>query len=328
MATIKGQELSKLIALFKKRGACFYHACQYKDFKTYLCLGGVPSRSLMEKSGKSGLPFTQFVTDEQDRTNGVWDKVFGNLTDFGFGFARGEKNPHTAPTPNPYGPIQLVYRPEVFEEVEDVAICLRSAGGRNFDRDKEALANTEEVNRIFLNPLQEENTLPTFDQAYIKFSADLKKEFGFGVDYKRTLNPEVSMIVNGEKISFAQIDKILVDFYEVDGISLLSKVQQTLKNWYGLKCEVSTRDYHEEEGEDRKNILTELTGLMLQGKQNFADFKAETTLSPYTIDWLNRIEKGNLIYQFNRFAEYLRSGTVLELHSENMDSRPLSSPND
>ena len=61
-----------------------YHACQLSDFASYLSLGGIPSRALLETNG---LPFTPFKTDTIDQENGVWDKVFINLSDFGHFFA-------------------------------------------------------------------------------------------------------------------------------------------------------------------------------------------------------------------------------------------------
>ncbi len=89
MSLIQNSEIVSLIDLFNRREAKIYHACQYRDFKTYLELGGVPSRNLMESSG---LPYTSFDTDDEDKTNEVWAKVFGNLSDFGFAFAKGSRN--------------------------------------------------------------------------------------------------------------------------------------------------------------------------------------------------------------------------------------------
>jgi hypothetical protein len=124
-------KIEGLVALFRARGVSLYHACQYKDFVSYLELGGVPSRFVL---AHGGLESTPFATDEADQKNGVWDKVFFNLEDFGCTFANGGRA-----VPNPYGPVLLRLRPSVLLGAKDVAVCLRSAGTRGFDRRRESL---------------------------------------------------------------------------------------------------------------------------------------------------------------------------------------------
>lgn len=85
MAIVDKQEIEKIITSLEARDAKLYHACQLEDFKSYLALGGVPSRN---KLLGSGLKFTEFDTDTIDKQNKVWDKVFGNFSDFGQVFAR------------------------------------------------------------------------------------------------------------------------------------------------------------------------------------------------------------------------------------------------
>ena len=80
------------------------------------------------------MPFTRFDTDEQDRKNFVWDKVFCNLDDFGCWFAEGE-----GAVPNPYGPIQMRICPEFVFDARDIAVSLMSAGGLGFDREDESI---------------------------------------------------------------------------------------------------------------------------------------------------------------------------------------------
>ena len=87
--------------------------------------------------------FTNFETDQEDKKNAFWDKVFLKLHDFGEIFEKGNG------VPTVYGPIQFLLKPEVLVEASDVAISLRSAGSHGFDRNKEAWKGVEEVNRIF-----------------------------------------------------------------------------------------------------------------------------------------------------------------------------------
>src|SRR5262249_8889960 len=126
---IREGQIAKLVGLLKARGVSLYHACQLVDFRSYLALGGIPSRARLER-GK--LAFTAFESDTADHKNGVWDKVFVNLSDFGRTFASGGKG-----VPNPYGPILLKIRPEALLEASDLAICLRSASATDFNREAE-----------------------------------------------------------------------------------------------------------------------------------------------------------------------------------------------
>jgi hypothetical protein len=84
MPLIEGADLSEIVDLLKNRGVNFFHACQFKDFNSYLDLQGLPCRQLLEENGSAYTPFT---TDGRDRTNGVGDKVFGNFSDYGYVFA-------------------------------------------------------------------------------------------------------------------------------------------------------------------------------------------------------------------------------------------------
>ena len=113
---INYDEIQSLVTLLQKRQTLINHACQLIDFESYLALGGIPSRALL---ADSKLPFTPFETDTIDKENRVWDKVFGNLAEFGEIFANGKPWPPTV-----YGPIQLQLNPEVLLEASDVAVCL------------------------------------------------------------------------------------------------------------------------------------------------------------------------------------------------------------
>ena len=107
----KGNDIEQLVKLFNERGIVLYHACQLADLESYLYLGGIPSRALLESSGSN---FTKFASDEVDKKNGVWDKVFLNLSDFGVNFAS-PKNSNASPPkcfPNLYGPVLLIVKPE------------------------------------------------------------------------------------------------------------------------------------------------------------------------------------------------------------------------
>ncbi len=303
MPLIRDHEIANVIDLFNKRGVKIYHACQYRDFKTYLELSGVPSRNLMESSGS---PYTPFGTDDVDKTNEVWTKVFGNLSDFGYRFAQGRRNENTAPTPNPYGPILLVLNPEVLSEAEDVAICLKSAGGMDFNRESESLGSAGEVDRIFEHGI--ENAPSNFAKTYVKFDKALRSEFG----NEQAKTPEVSCTVENERLSFNHLEKIEVDPYVINQQNLFDKVR-TLKQRYGVNGAVWRRHYQE----GRLEIAQELADLLSQGLVTTNDIIHNERTSEGLRDWVARINRGRVDWQFDRFAKYLRIGTILELQNEN-----------
>lgn len=304
MPTITGTEILKLINLFNKRGVKFYHACQYKDFKTYIELGGVPSRNLMEQSG---LSYTHFDTDETDRTSAVWNKVFGNLQDFGISFAHGKpENASAASTPNPFGPVLLKFNPEVFREATDIAICLRSAGGRNFNREDEALSTATEVKRIFLYE-KIEDAPNEYARAYIKYAPQLRVEF----NDSEARSPEVSCIVENEIFSFTHLNSILIDPYVINDQRLLQKVNQ-IKNRKGLNGWINPRNYLE----GRHEIKQELANLLLQDFISIPQIIQNKNCSKNLRDWATRIQRANMMFYYTRFARYLQTGTILELNEE------------
>lgn len=303
MATIQGEGIERLIGIFRERGVKFYHACQYKDFKTYLDLGGVPSRNLMEQSG---LPYTIFDTDNTDRENEVWNKVFGNLQDFGYSFAQGQRNENTAPTPNPYGPILLIFNPEVFREATDVAICLRSTGGRDFNRENEALPNIEAVNRIF--KYEDTNQAPNdYAKAYIKYQQALRETFGD----PNAMTPEVSCIVPNGRFSFNHLFRVIIDPYIINSQNLKDKVL-SLKIQHRLDGVVWKRLYRE----GRMEMKQELANILLENFISIPELINAQNISDNLRDYATRIQRGNRTFFYNRFAKYLRTGTLLELNNE------------
>ncbi len=304
MSFIQGEQIYRLIKLFKEREVQFYHACQYKDFKTYLQLSGVPSRQLMQASG---LPYTPFDTDDVDQKNGVWDKVFGNLSDFGWSFAQGRRNENTAPTPNPYGPVLLVFNPEAFAEIIDIAICLRSAGADNFNRDGESLGSVEEIDRIFKHNLDDAPN--NYAKAYIKFSQALQQEF----NNPQAMSPEVSCTVSNERISFRHLSKIIVDPYQINNQILIAKVRQ-LKQKFRLNGVVWERRY----SQGRREVKQEFANLLIEKNITVDEVINDNQASQDLKDWASRIKKGGnkTITAYNRFSQYLRSGTILELFND------------
>jgi hypothetical protein len=306
MPLISGLELGRVIELLENRGVHFFHACQLKDLRTYLDLGGIPSRHAMQEAGR---PFTQFDSDQADQASGSWSKVFGNLSDFGWGFARGN---NTSAVPNPYGPILLVFDPHALESVDDLAICLRSAGIQGFNRTAESLASAAEVDRIFTNTYDPDET---YTNAYLKRSEELRAEFGARVGTAasagwRTLNPEVSCTVSDELIGFEHLIYVIVDSYTKDGTRLIDLVSAAL-NEHAVNTRVLARNYRV--GANRERILQDLLRSFDNGPISLQQFAGKSYLAPESREWADRVRSRNLGWQFDRYARYLYEGTLSEM---------------
>ena len=94
MPLIEGNDIGYLSNLFSDRNVFFYHACQLKDFRTYIQAVGIPLRNLMDGNQND---FTEFETDAADKENEVWNLMFGNLWDYGSTFANKMWGENSAP---------------------------------------------------------------------------------------------------------------------------------------------------------------------------------------------------------------------------------------
>ena len=300
MPLITGTGIAELVDLFEQRGVKFYHACQYKDFKSYLRLGGVPSRSLLSQNQ---LNYTRFDTDSRDVDNSVWDKVFGNLSDFGAPFFSGNDN--TASVPPPFGPILLVFNPRVFMEANDIAICLRSAGAENFDRERESLSSHIDINNIFRH-VDIDSSADSRELSYIKYNSELQQTFGV----RNAGSPEISCSTNTGMLSLNYLTNIRVDPYLFGSIILFTLVRDRVSSLHG------NFNIHVNERYTSTNTKREFTSVMvdLLSKSDVTahDVLNNVSLPAFIHNYINRVHA----YQFNRFAKYLREGTILDVLNE------------
>lgn len=273
----QGDDIKQLVATLKTRSVRLYHACQYQDFISYVRLGGVPSRALLERRRES---FTAFDTDGKDHTNGVWEKVFVNLEDFGRSFADGNRA-----VPNPYGPILLILRPEALLEAEDVAICLRSAGGRAFDRERESLTTIAEVERLF------------FAGSRLKWTEKLRLEFGNPEAHA----PEVSCTVSSGMLSLRFLEKVLVDPYVFFGVPLSTSVKHVVAK-HKIDVPVYRRDFG-----IRVPLYAELGAAVSEAVT--LDDLLRGDAGEDLKRWAAGVVGKKLRYQFDRYASYLGEGT-------------------
>jgi hypothetical protein len=294
VGVIQGAQIEELIRLLERRGVSLFHACQYADFCAYLALGGIPSRALLEGRGQ---PFTPFESDTHDRRNGAWNKVFVNLADFGEWFARGKSW-----VPNPYGPIAIQIRPAALLEAADVAVCYRSAGAADFDREREAIPQLEEIEGLFRYPL--ESGFPY--SIYLKSIPELQA-LRPGAKL-----PEVSCTVISGSLPLSQAIVVWTDPYVLGGRSLRDWVRAAMDD-AGVDIRLWARNCCGK----RRALYGELLWRVMAGCDSLRLLAADYAAGPELRVWATTALEQGLDYQFRRYAHYLRAGTIGPLAGSN-----------
>ena len=285
---ILGKSIASLSARFHDRGVLLYHACQLRDLASYLRVGGIPSRALLTAKR---LPFTPFVTDKLDRTNGVWDKVFVNLNDFGQSFASGEPL-----VPNPFGPILLLISPEALLRATSVAVCLRSAGTKGFRRQRESLKTVPEVEQLFVHPATANYSTTTLVHG--------KSMIRYLFNNQEAQLPEISITLRTQKIPFRHVKALVVDPYKIR--------DRSLRHWASLLL-ASTGTPRPVKGRasQRKQLYTELARFLSRHEHYFyLLFMHKKEVSKDLIEWAEQVAANGLDWQYERYARYLTDGTI------------------
>ena len=286
----QGQSISELIALFKRRNVKLYHACQLKDFTSYLKLGGIPSRNLLKKNRCN---FTKFDTDDNDIKNKVDSCVFLNMNDFSNFY-----HSSTNSVPSPFGPILIILEPKSLENFDDIAICLRSAGASGFNGVSESLTTTEEVNRLFKNGESEKYSF------YLKDTRVLAEEFSS--DSKKIVKgfPEISGRTPSEILNFESLIQIVVDPIENEETTLIKIIEERTKGTNLQDKAVQRASVNP--------IYTQLVSFVAHGASTLGDLK--NCEMEGVQNWAKKCQENqNLQFQFKRFAKYTREGTLCEM---------------
>lgn len=283
MALISGAALSQVAAELSRRKVKLCHACQLADFKSYLSIGGVPSRNLL---ATSELPYTAFDTDRKDQQSGVWRLVFFNLSDFGHWFAAGKNV-----VPNAFGPVLLCFDPMVIRQAADVSVTLRSAGGRGFDRTAEGI-NGDDVPRLFIDT----------ESRHVRFSDSLRAEFRC----PEAQSPEMNISFRDEVALLSHLAYIVVDPYGFATGSLPEVVREVVEG-HGRSWRVFKR-WCADGCEARYQVLL---NAILSGVRHACELTAFIPDGSPMSGWRDAIlSSANLSFQFGRYAGYLLEGTI------------------
>jgi hypothetical protein len=286
----EGGAIQELIDLLMRRQASLFHAVQFLDFQNYLELGGIPSRAYQHAHCEG---YTLLATDDNDKANGVWDKVFVNLADFGREFAQG-----TVAVPNAFGPITLQLKPNALLEADDVAICLRSAGAAGFRREQEALKSIAEIDGLFVYPAQ----VGFPDSIRLRSRRELERL------RPRASIPEVSLTIPSGRLGLEHTIVLWVDPYIFGGKPLFEYVDALVtRSPYQFlvrerSCLVS-----------RRPLYNEIAALIQDGNPHLTRWEYRQNLSPALRQWGRQIMDAELGYQYDRFARYLMDGTLAEM---------------
>ncbi len=297
------EKISALVNLLKRRGVYLYHACQFVDYQSYLEIGGIPSHHCLEQKR---LPYTTMVTDNNDQQNGVWDKVFVNPEDRGTTFAGGSNC-----LPNPYGPILFKVRPEAFLDAIEVAITLRSAGARDFDRHKESLSSLAEVDRIFVYPVETRNVW----LERVRYGDRLREAFPQSLG-KFVESTEIHCTFPEGYLPLQYVEEVIVDPYELREKPLMYWVNQA-RAGKNTPFTICPRKFIRK---DRKSLYQELSHVIMA---TYSFFPTSTqgilkykTASGALKNWAAEIAAKGLEWQYERFVEYLYEGTLFPLSLE------------
>lgn len=298
---VRGQEIARLVHLFQNRHVSLFHACQLLDFQSYLKIGGIPSHACLEKAH---LPFTPLETDTIDKQNAVWDKVFVNLADFGKTFAEGGKG-----VPNPYGPILIQLHPAALLKANDIAICLKSGGAPNFDREKEAFKSIEDIDKLFAYPA--EKGYPA--SCFTKFRKDLSIDF----HYPGAADPEISCAVTDGFLSFQHVENIIVDPYIIREKPLLVWTHLEVMPFIDrMNLPICERTSYRPAWQKRKKLYNEFASIIHTNIPSLRELSLTPQITSEIRMLADTLINLSLEYQFRRFAKYLAYGTLKYLQDK------------
>lgn len=300
---IKKDDIEKIIRELNTRGLSLYHACQLKDFISYMKLGAIPSRKVLVDKGQN---FTGFESDLNDKSNGVWDKVFFNLEDFGKIFHKNS----AITTPNVYGPILIKMSPDALADASDISITLRSAGASDFNRDRESLSSFEEFIKLFSYP-----STDRYRKTWFKSKKVLAEEFK---DLNVKSSPEINCTYDDNiftfgKVSVDYITEILVDPLSYKDNLLVNHVKKASGIIHPALSEfvierqsmnkiiydafvLSSSLYSNSFSKYLNSIIPKLEGSGLLSEEGLGNIKL--------------FQEKSHFYQFPRFMKYLNDGTL------------------
>jgi hypothetical protein len=284
-----------LVSLLERREASLWHACQLIDLAAYLHVGGIAARSEL---ARRDLACTPLASDQADRDNGHWDKVFFNLDDIGQGFAAGWRM-----TPNVFGPIVLQVAPSALTDATDAAVSLRSPSATVFDADRDLLTDADVLDTLFLHDAEIGFPLSSF----VLYGERLRT--AVGVEEGRTI--EVFATPRRGRLDLRHVVAVWVDPVEIDGTHLIDVVSG-LAEYVGVPLRIRPRTRLDA---DRRQVWRDIAHVLEDGEKPLLHLVNRADVSPAFATWARQIHAAGLDWVWKRFTSYLCAGTLRYLRA-------------
>lgn len=200
-----------IIKRFLEQEIGFYHADNLAHFVAYNKERKLLTREEL-RNNHSNL-FTQFESDEEDLRQGASSRIFGNIYDHGqiFAGARDEANP------NIYGPITLVFQPQVYPSLRDIVLTKRSLFYLRDNWRRNAVTQATQLEQILQDNEYNDKIAKSWRAAEIS---------------------SAKCVVSLEQ----NLKQIIVEPITLNGISLIDTVK-LVTNKYGITAPVVGRSY-------------------------------------------------------------------------------------
>ncbi len=270
------------IQLLERRQASLWHACQLIDLAAYLQLGGIGSRAMLERNE---LTFTPMASDGSDRRQGVWDRVFCSLEDIGHGFASG-----SSMTPNAFGPIVLQLAPSVLADATEATFSIGAA--------TDGLSDPAALDGLF----QYDADAGFPRSTWAAFGERLRD----ALPAAEAKSVEVLVSPRRDVLHLRHVVAVWVDPVTLGETQLIDMVAG-LSESAGVPLRIRRRTLL---SAGRADVWHEIVRLVEPGERPLIQLMNRADTSAAFRQWARDLHASRLDWLWDRFARYLREGTL------------------
>jgi len=285
-------EINKTVEMLIDRDAYFFHSCQLIDFKTYLLMGGIPTRELLENKK---MLFSTYKSDDNLKSNNGTDKIILKFVDFGNQFF------HKINTiPNPFGPIVLQIKPDVLLKAQEVTVYKKSMRSKDFDENN-TINNVNDIDQLF----KYDSNVPFPEKRQIR---DELADYS-GYEYDQA--PEIVCTFENDILPIEFVTLASVDQYVIK--------RRQLSHWsdemrYATKFTFPTQRRYCPRAVC-VDICADIYSNIVEEIPTLENIK-KTSQKVEVQKWCSLLMETGKEEQFNLFVEYLRNWTFLPFHKD------------
>jgi hypothetical protein len=288
--------INKAVDILNQRGNSLFIACQLTEFFAFMSLGGICSKSYLEKNH---LAMTNYETDICLKKNNYWDAHIFHLIDYGELFYR--KAIHT---PNPYGPILFHMKPDLLRKALHASMTSVSVRNEQFKPE----THLKPISSDVLNTCYQYASDISFPEK------SLLKDHLVDRDSLTGIVPEIVCQFDQGIIPFSQVSLVTVDHYVVNNRqfqSWIDEIKVRAGQTFPLMrryCPSSTAIH----------ISMELCKLLIQGKVTLDDIchSPDERLRTWGLSLSNSAI-------FDTFTGHLQSDTLLPLYQGKISAETI-----